>query len=103
SSNWRGSSAGASTRPSSSPVSGISAKRGPASRRSRAMGAKPRGLRAWLADLLLGREGPAPQPTPPPPRPPRGRGRLSGRGGALDRLRERYGVQDDPKEAADGR
>ena len=51
-----------------------------------------RGLRARLADLLLGHEGPPPAPKPKPPRAAR---KLTRLGNDLDRLRERHG---DPRE-----
>jgi pimeloyl-ACP methyl ester carboxylesterase len=56
------------------------------------MGAERRGLRAWLADLLLGRGGSPPGPKPKPPRAARKITRLAD---DLDRLRDQYG---DPHE-----
>jgi hypothetical protein len=55
-----------------------------------------RGLRAWLADLLLGREGPPPEPKPKRPRAVR---KLTRLGDDLDRLRDRHG---DPREGPRG-
>jgi len=52
------------------------------------MAAERRGLRAWLEDLFLGREGP---PRAPEPKRPKAVRRLDRLGADLDRLRDRYG------------